>query len=120
MADRADAAAAAPCTVLVWEADAVRRRAWMAVLRAAGHAVRGASREAERAKALADGVVQVVVTSEAAGPPVPAPVMLLRVAPACPPSDLVTRVAQAAAARQGHAVRDAVRDVARDVASGPP
>ena len=107
MADRADPAAAAPCTVRVWEADAVRRRAWMAVLRAAGHAVRGASREAERAKALADGAVQVVVTSESAGPPGPAGPSVLRVPPSSPPSDLVTRVAQASAARQGHAARDA-------------
>ncbi len=107
MADRVGPAAAAPGTVLVWEADAVRRRAWMAALRAAGLTVRGASREAERAKALADGAVQVVVTSEAAGAPVPPGVLLLRVATSCPPSDLVTRVAQAAAARQGHAASDA-------------
>jgi hypothetical protein len=97
MADATRARAPARCTVLVWEADTTRRRGWMAALRAAGHAVRGASREAERTKALADGAVQLVVTSGVDGAPPDGP-MLVRVAPTCPPDALVARVAQVAAA----------------------
>jgi hypothetical protein len=85
------------CVVLVWEEDAVRRRAWMAALRAVGHTVRGASREAERAKALADGAVQVVVTSGAEDGTLPDGPTLVRLAPACPLDELVAQVARVAA-----------------------
>jgi len=109
MADTTDVLAPARYTVLVWEADAVRRRGWMAALRAAGHAVRGASREAERAKALADGAVQVVVSSGGEGA-LPDGTLLVRLVPECPPEVLVARVAQLAAAlvppRRGGAATD--------------
>jgi hypothetical protein len=94
-ADLPHAPAPARGTVRVWEDDAVRRRGWMAALRAAGHAVRGASREAERAKALADGAVQVVVTSGGDGGPAPDGPPLVRLAPACPLEDVVAQVAAA-------------------------
>lgn len=109
MADTTNVPAPVRCTVLVWEADAMRRRGWMAALRAAGHAVRGASREAEQAKALADGAVQVVVSTGGEGA-LPDGTLLVRVVPECPPEVLVARVAQLAAAlvppRPGGAATD--------------
>ncbi|MBU6367218.1 MAG: hypothetical protein KJT01_13480 [Gemmatimonadetes bacterium] len=80
MTDRA----ARPTTVLVSEPDAVRRRTWMAVLRAAGVSVRAAAGSAERAKALADGRVAVELSSVAlpASADAPTPVRL------CVPADL--------------------------------
>ena len=109
MTDTTDVSTPVRCTVLVWEADAVRRRGWMAALRAAGHAVRGASREAERAKALADGAVQVVVSTGGEGA-LPDGTLLVRLVPECPPEVLVARVTQLAAAlvppRPGGAATD--------------
>lgn len=86
--------------VLVNEPDAARRRAWMAALRAAGVAVRGAAAGAERAKALADGGVVVELSSVA--PPAGGIARPVRV---CVPPDLpigeVTARVRAALAEAG-------------------
>lgn len=50
--------------VLVSDPDATCRRRWLRVLRDGGLAVRGASGGAERAKALADGLVALELTSD--------------------------------------------------------
>jgi hypothetical protein len=83
--------------VLVSEPDAARRRAWMAALRAAGVAVRGAAAGAERAKALADGGVVVELSSVAPAAGVPAHPARLCVPPDLPDDEVTARVRAALA-----------------------
>lgn len=89
--------------VLVSDPDAGRRRRWLAALRAAGVAVRGASGDAERRKALADGAVTVEVCSAPLPPDAVSATTMTRlgVPPDLSDQELVRRVREALARTDG-------------------